>query len=112
MASVPAQKPSPGTPSQSMKDQFRGLAAAWEAATAHLSSMTVASKHPAYQEIIALGPVVVPLLLRDMEEHETHWFIALERMTGANPVPPSAAGNIPEMVQAWLTWAKDHGYRW
>jgi hypothetical protein len=74
--------------------------------------MDDANSHPAYQEIIRLGPAVVPLLLRDLAEHHTHWFVALEGITGARPVPASAAGNIPRMVEAWLRWAKDNGYRW
>ncbi|HZU38105.1 MAG TPA: hypothetical protein VFA18_19440 [Gemmataceae bacterium] len=71
MASVPI-KPSSAQPDESLEARFRRLAEEWKAATAHLSSMTAASQHPAYQQIIALGPDVVPYLLRDMEDHETH----------------------------------------
>jgi hypothetical protein len=74
--------------------------------------MEAASEHPAYQEIISLGPAVVPLLLRDMEEKHTHWFIALRKITGASPIPKSAAGRIPLMVEAWPRWGKDNGYQW
>jgi hypothetical protein len=74
--------------------------------------MAEADNHPAYQEIIRLGPDVVPLLLRDLADNHTHWFAALEAITAARPVPPSLAGNIPQMVAVWLSWAKDHGYRW
>jgi len=52
----------------------------------------------------------VPLLLRDMEEKQTHWFCALREITGADPVSASAAGNVPKMVEAWLRWAKDCDY--
>jgi hypothetical protein len=74
--------------------------------------MSEASRHWTYQEIIRLGPEVVPLLLRDLEEQHTHWFNALRTITGANPVPASAAGNVPKMVEAWLNWAKSKGYQW
>ncbi len=47
----------------------------------------------------------VPLLLRDLAENHTHWLAALEAITGARPVPASAAGKIPLMVDAWLGWA-------
>jgi hypothetical protein len=47
-----------------------------------------------------------------MEQNQTHWFYALRQITGANPIPDSAAGRIPEMVSAWLRWAKANGYRW
>lgn len=74
--------------------------------------MSEADNHPAYQEIIRLGPEVIPLLLRDLEENHTHWFTALEAITGTNPVPPSASGKIPEMAEAWLCWARKNGYQW
>jgi hypothetical protein len=104
-------KPMPATPAvESLEARFHRLAAAWEQATGHLSSMTAASEHPAYQEIIRLGPEVVPLLLRDLAATQRHWFIALRQITGANPIPASAAGNVPKMIEAWRDWAKEHGY--
>src|SRR5947209_7323062 len=96
-------QPSTGTPpAETIEARFHRLADAWEQATGHLSSMKAASDHSAYQEIISLGPEVVPLLLRDLEKNERHWFIALRAITSANPVPKSAAGNVPKMIEAWL----------
>lgn len=112
MATLPANQLPLTEPSETIEERFRRLAAVWARATDHVSSMTAASQHSAYQEIIRLGPTVVPLLLRDLEANETHWFIALRQITGAHPIPPGAAGNIPKMVEAWLRWAKDNGYRW
>jgi hypothetical protein len=111
MASFPVQKPV-DAPAESIEKRFQQLATVWHQETAFLSSMTAANRHPAYQEIISLGLPVVPLLLRDMEENHTHWFGALQAITGANPVPPDVGGNIPKMVDAWLRWAKDNGYQW
>jgi hypothetical protein len=111
MATTPV-KPTPGTAAETVEDRFRRLAAAWHRDTDYLSSMDDADSHPAYQEITRLGYEVVPLLLRDLAENHTHWFGALEAITGARPAPPSAAGNVPRMVEAWLRWAKDNGYQW
>jgi hypothetical protein len=111
MATTPV-KPTPGTVAETVEDRFRRLAAAWHRDTDYLSSMDDADNHPAYQEITRLGSEVVPLLLRDLAENHTHWFGALEAITGARPAPPSAAGNVPRMVEAWLRWAKDNGYQW
>ena len=112
MSTIPTEK-TPAPPlAANIKEEFQRLAAEWEKATAYHSSSTVRNSDPAYQKIIGLGPAVVPLLLRDMEENHTHWFYALRQITGANPIPQASAGNIPQMVEAWLRWAKDNGYRW
>jgi hypothetical protein len=110
MPTISSKASTPNPPVETVESRFRRLAAAWEKATAHHSSMKAASDHPAYQEIIQLGPDVVPIMLHDLEENERHWFIALRAITGANPIPASAAGNIPKMIQAWRTWAKENGY--
>jgi hypothetical protein len=112
MATLPVQPSPPAQPIETVEERFRRLAADWQRATGHLSSMTAASHHPAYQEIINLGPEVLPYLLRDLEENETHWFIALRKITGINPIPSSASGNVPKMVEAWLQWARENGHRW
>ncbi len=112
MSSIPAKQPAAPEPTETLEERFRRLAATWGRATAYLSSMTEASNHPAYQEIIGLGLPVVPLLLRDMEANHTHWFRALREITGVSPIPKSAAGNVPKMVEVWLEWGKANGYQW
>ncbi|MBI1830418.1 MAG: hypothetical protein HYR84_03095 [Planctomycetes bacterium] len=112
MATASAKQIAAKTPTESLPDRFRRLAAEWRDAVAHLSSTTARNNHPAYREIISLGPEVVPLLLRDLEDNQTHWFCALREITGANPIPESAAGNVPKMAEAWLRWAKDNNYQW
>jgi hypothetical protein len=112
MASIPLKEKAGSQPPESMEQRFRRLAALWHKDTDVLSSMSAASGHPAYLEIIDMGPEVVPLLLRDLEDNQTHWFCALRTITGANPLTPGEAGNIAKMVEAWLRWAKENGYRW
>jgi hypothetical protein len=111
MTSIPITHPPAQSP-ETVAETFRRLAEVWHRETDVRSSMDEASRHPAYQEIIRLGPAVVPLLLRNLADNHTHWFAALSAITGAQPIPRSASGNIPQMVEAWLHWAKDHGYPW
>jgi hypothetical protein len=95
-----------------MDERFRQLADSWEAAVAHYSFSTARQRHPAYQEIIALGEPVIPSLLRDLEVNRRHWFAALQAITGANPVPSDHAGKIDLMIEDWLGWGKQQGYQW
>ena len=111
MATISTKQAAAKSLTETLPERFRRLATAWEEAVAYQSSTTVRNNHPAYREIISLGVDVVPLLLRDLEDNHTHWFCALREITGANPIPELAAGNIPQMAEAWLRWAKDNGYQ-
>ena len=68
--------------------------------------------HPAFREIVAMGPAVIPVLLRELEARSGHWHRALRQITGADPVPPADRGNIDKAAEAWLRWGKDQGYKW
>jgi hypothetical protein len=63
-------------------------------------------EQPAYRQIIGLGPAVLPLLLRDLRETGRFWFPALNAITGENPVPDDAAGDVDKMTEAWMGWAR------
>jgi hypothetical protein len=106
MASFPVK------PVETLERRFRRLADAWRAETAYLSSSTAIFEHPAYQEIIQMGPEAIPLLLRELSADPDHWAWALTSITGENPVPPADRGNLPRMTEAWLRWGREHGYRW
>ena len=112
MATVPAKELPQPQPAESLDEKFLRLADTWHRAIAHHSSSSVRYGHPLYQEIIAMGPEVVPLLLRDLEANGRFWFAALAKLTGANPVPESAWGNFEEKRAAWLKWGKENGYQW
>jgi hypothetical protein len=112
MATVPAQDTSNPPSSETVEQRLRRLEALWKAETQFLSDAHRIINHPAFQEIILMGDGVVPLLLRDLEKGPRLWVWALPRITGANPVPPTDAGNIRKMAEAWLRWGREHGYSW
>lgn len=91
---------------QELEREFERLAAIWKEDTVGTSLNADLLRHPAYQEIIAMGPVAIPLILRDT----SRWFAALTTLTGESPVPPEARGRIKQMREAWLTWGKQRGY--
>ena len=89
--------------------KFYRLKSQWEAETAFLSSLSDIAMHPAYQQIIGMGPVVIPLILREMKKEPGHWFWALKSITGDDPVPPAHRGKIKAMTEDWLVWGKEQG---
>lgn len=68
--------------------------------------------HPAYQGIIGLGPIALPLILRELEKELDHWFWALKAISGEDPVSPQNRGKMREMTDAWLNWGREKGYVW
>lgn len=90
--------------------RFSILKAEWEAGTALLSSITEIALHPAYQQIIGMGNVAIPLILAELERKPGHWFWALKAVTGEDPILPEQRGRIKEMTEAWLRWGHRQGY--
>jgi len=95
-----------------LEAEFNRLAEKWRTETRMLSLVTHKSMHPTYQRIIGMGKPVIPLILQDIEQKPDHWFWALRAITGENPVKPEQVGRMKLMAQAWIQWAKEHGYEW
>lgn len=111
MSSTPLGAIPTPTSGETLEERFRRLEATWRTETGHLSSSTKIVAHPAFREIIRLGPVVIPFMLRDLEQQPRLWVWALPEITGDDPVPVSDRGDIVKMTAAWLRWADEHGYR-
>ena len=95
---------------EKLRARFQRLAAQWRDECQLLSSTTAKAMHPAYQQIIGLGPEALPLILKELSERPGHWFWALKSITGEDPVPPGDGGNIGRMTHVWLNWGREHGY--
>ena len=93
-----------------LKRIFSVLAEEWRRDVIFTSSITDMVMHPAYQRIIGMGPVAVPLLLKELEREPDHWFWALRAITGENPVSPEQRGKLDDMTEAWLSWGREKGY--
>jgi hypothetical protein len=94
------------------QQRFDELVADWKRERGPHSSSARLAEHSAYQEIIRMGPEVIPLLLAELQREPDHWFRALHALTGADPVPPESRGKIREMADAWLRWGHAQGYQW
>jgi hypothetical protein len=112
MPPIPARQTATTDSAETVEEQFQRLASRWRAETAYVSSTSDLVGHPAFREIVGMGPAVVPLLLRELEKRSGHWHRALRQITGADPVPPADHGNIDKAAEAWLRWGKEQGYQW
>src|ERR1700738_3843048 len=95
------------TDGQGPEPRLLELVATWKRERGPHSASARLAEHAAYQQIIGMGPEVVPLLLRELEREPDHWFRALHALTGADPVPETSRGKVREMSEAWLTWARE-----
>jgi hypothetical protein len=53
-----------------------------------------------YQQIIGMGRLALPLILRELERETDDWFRALKASSGENPVPAKHAGQVENMAKA------------
>ena len=70
------------------------------------------TNHPAYQRIVVMGEAAVSCLLERLSEKPGHWFVAMNAITGARPVPMESHGRVNEMTEAWLDWGCQQGYEY
>ena len=89
---------------------FERLADEWERERPRGVDVAEMTAHPAYQSIIAMGEAAVPGILERLAAKPDHWFVALNAITGAAPVPPESRGRVKEMAAAWLEWGRQQGY--
>ena len=92
--------------------KFQSLANQWRKETRHLSLMSDIVLNTAYQQIIGMGALAIPLILQELKEQPDHWFWALRSIVGESPIPSADRGRLPKMTEAWLAWGQEHGYQY
>ena len=91
--------------------RFAKLKSEWLRDTEFLSSIHDIILHPAYLQIIGMGPVAVPLIISELQDNPDYWFWALAAITGTDPVSHDERGDIHAMTNAWLRWWRACGLR-
>lgn len=97
-----------GVEDSDLAQMFRRLADQWRDETIMYSLALQKTAHPAYLRIIGMGEKAVPFILKEIQEMGGYWFVALNAITGEDPVQPGS--NYEQAAQAWLKWGKDKGY--
>jgi hypothetical protein len=112
-ATLSRQTDPQGKTFESIEEEFATLATVWREATENLSSLTQIVSHPSYQTIIELGKrgePVVPLILRDLQKNGGYWALALNAITGVNPVSVKHIGNPLKVREDWIAWGRRQAY--
>ena len=86
-------------------DEFLRLANEWRTTRNKYGSGIEIFTHPAYQQIIGMGPSALPFVVEALRAELDHWFWALKAITRYDPVPPDEIGNLEAMRIRWLAWA-------
>ena len=88
--------------------QFFALLKKWrEERNPFVSSVAEKIACPSHLRIIAMGERALPFIMEQLAEGPLdQWCPALEAITGENPVPETAAGDLVEISKAWLAWDK------
>ena len=92
----------------SLETKFQSLVAEWKGDTRYEPSLVQMILHPAYQQIVGLGPKVLPLLFRELQDDPDHWFWALQAITGEDV--GRRATTVGDATERWLKWGRKHGY--
>jgi len=87
-------------------DQFYRRSNDWLNAIGPMSAMMDMMSLPSFRDLVAMGEKVVPLILQEIRHRPSFLFLVLHEITGENPIPPTARGNIGEMISAWLSWGE------
>jgi hypothetical protein len=93
-----------------LERRFRRLARRWKRETQFSSSIHDLATRDSYQRIIGMGPLAVPLILKEMNIRPGFWFWALRAITGVDPVRKNELGDIEKMTSAWLRWGERNGF--
>jgi hypothetical protein len=94
----------------SIEDDFDSFALTWGIDNRHNSNAQLIAQHPSYQRIVGMGRDALPLIFKRMKKAHGHWFLALQAITGINPVKVDNRGDIPAMTNDWLDWGKRNGF--
>lgn len=86
--------------------KFERLAVWWESGTMHFSSSRMMKEHPAFQQLVDLGPDIIPLAMERLKRDlGVFWFLVLLELVD-NPPDTAVEGDMAEMRKRWVEWEK------
>lgn len=94
-----------------LRRRFDSLVNEWLPAARYQSNLGAVAMTVPYQEMIAMGPATIPLILRRLAQGDApYWLWALRMLAGENEAVVKAGGSMVEARDAWLEWGRAQGY--
>src|SRR5947209_27453 len=93
-----------------IKSRIEALASEWGEhchQTWFSSNLSHYLDHPAYRELVALGPEAVPIIMDHYRRDDLPWEFVLQEITGVRMIDDLSAYNPTEVRQRWLDWWAD-----
>lgn len=93
---------------RSVSEKFNALADEWN--DYNLGRSIIQYAHPAYWQVIGMGDLALPFLLKSVARGEGTWYPALEAITGVRATADGDRGDAAAVRRAWLEWGRLNGY--
>ncbi|MCX7049639.1 MAG: hypothetical protein NTX50_29655 [Candidatus Sumerlaeota bacterium] len=90
--------------------RFERLCRTWKEDTRHCSSTVKMILHPSYQQIIGMGELAIPLILRELKNENDFWYWALFSISGEDPAASDQKNDPQKIDAAWIRWGEENGY--
>lgn len=90
--------------------RFHRFVDQWRAQTIFSSFIEEKVKHPAFRQIVDLGPVAIPWILKEIKVKPCFLYLALQMIVDENPVPSHDRGDVRAAIDAWIQWGNREGH--
>jgi len=84
----------------------------WEDTKVH-SNLQIVVDHPAFKELVEMGPKIIPYIVHYMTQKKADWthMMLLGTITKENPIAPQHAGNFNMHLAEWIIWYEHSKYK-
>lgn len=90
-----------------VRSQFRALSTQIDRRFAGGGLLTQRLFSEEYAQVIGLGPKVVPILLKELEQSTSPWFWALKAITRVDPAKDVNQGDFASIAACWVQWGRE-----
>jgi len=93
-----------------VETKFHSYSTRWKEEIGGVSSLSQITSNRHYLRVIALGPNVIPCILKSLQQEPAPWFAALRALSGRDDIGREHAGNFRKIADAWIEWGRQEGY--